>query len=65
MEATFTNPNYDTVVKTYGFVVKKADFDEAYVLNRNYIDLGETDVGSSVSIKDADEYFKMMVVDRA
>lgn len=49
LEATVTNPNYDTTVKTYGFVVMNAQFDEAYSLVGANINVGTTDVGFSLN----------------
>ena len=43
MFATYTNTNYETAVKSYGFVVITAQFDAAYALSTTTIDIGEMD----------------------
>ena len=45
MEATYHKDHYNDFVKTYGFEVITAEFDEAYALSSNTLDIGETDKG--------------------
>ena len=59
LEATYTNPNYDPVVKTYGMVVLNAVFDDAYALSTTSIDVGETTVGFNINDVDPGTYISM------
>ena len=59
LEATYTNPNYETVVKTYGMVVLSAQFDAAYALSASTINVGETDIGFDINAVDPGTYISM------
>ena len=61
LEATFENPNYVTKVKTYGFVVLKANFDSKYALSTNSIDVGKTDIGFHINDFDLNPVLSMNI----
>ena len=62
LEATYTNSNYETLVKTYGFVVSDAQFDEAYSISSTSLDVGELDIGYELSDVNLNEHFQINVV---
>ena len=56
LEATISKPNYETVVKTYGFVVFEAEFDSRYELNTSVINLGTLDYNFSINSVNLNNY---------
>ena len=62
LEATYTNPNYETYVTTCYFVVSAAQFDEAYALSTNEINVGQLDVGYDLSTVNLNNHLAMNVV---
>ena len=62
MFATYTNTNYETAVKSYGFVVITAQFDAAYALSTTTIDIGEMDPFFNEAAIDLGALLSMKVV---